>query len=330
MGAQTPPLDEAVLIFPAAASRAKGKDVERINQFDLYTLGQTIKGIAPFEEDVPCGSVFSALMSARTAMKQLLDGKPTPLGVSRATAQQFYEQLDSIWETHFRTAGEDGKKSIRFPEDDTPPIPSWTWYWMRQSLERFETVFREDMREAAAYIVPKHGIYSTPALVDHADETFPSDVASFIPDKAKADFKAAGRCLAFNLLTASGYHVGRAVEGMLESYYQFFCQKGPEITLNGWAAYISELDKVLQTKAYPEDQLSEKTLKELDQMREDYRNPLAHPRVVLNESEARMVFSNGESLIIGMAGELKKAVKAKSSATGGASAAFAILNGGNG
>ena len=37
-------------------------------------------------------------------------------------------------------------------------------------------------------------------------------------------------------------------------------------------------------------------------MKDDYRNPVMHPlRVTLTESDARMLFDNGESLIIAMA-----------------------------
>lgn len=52
---------------------------------------------------------------------------------------------------------------------------------------------------------------------------------------------------------------------------------------------------------------SEKTRAELKRMKDDYRNPVAHPRVTLEESDARMLFANGESLIIAMAQELKAA-----------------------
>jgi hypothetical protein len=294
--------------------------VERINQYDLYTLGQQLKALSNLEKDeqpIPADDAFSALFSARTALKSLLLGKPTPLGVSRTTAIQLLEHVDAIWDRDFHTDGEDGKRKFKFP-DIGVTVDYWHWHWMCQALGRFETVFQEDMREAAAYVVPRRGIYSIPALVDNADMTFPPEVAGFIPDKAKIDFRAAGRCLAFNLLTASGYHVGRAVEGMVESYYQFFCEKAPTETLRGWKDYVDALEKVRVAKTFPEDQLSEKTLKEFDQMREDYRNPLAHPRVVLNESEARVLFSNGESLIICMAIELRKAVEARASTSGSA------------
>ncbi len=303
--------------------------MERINQFDLYTLGQQLKALTRFDNAGPVSAneAFQVIIAARAALNRLLAGNPTPLGVSRTTAQQLKEQLDTIWTNHFMVEDEDGTKKFKFPEENAAPIAAWSWRWMCTALERFETVFQEDMREAAAYVVPRRGIYSTASLVDRADETFPAEVSGFIPDKAKRDFRAAGRCLAFNLLTASGYHVGRAVEGMLESYYQFFCNKPVTETLNGWKDYIEALDKVRKAGTFPDNQLSEKTLKELDQMREDYRNPLAHPRVELNESEARMVFSNGESLIIGMAGELGSAVTANAAKS--ATAALTLLTGAN-
>jgi hypothetical protein len=42
-------------------------------------------------------------------------------------------------------------------------------------------------------------------------------------------------------------------------------------------------------------------------MRRDYRDPIVHPRVSLDEADARILFNNGESLIIAMASEIKSA-----------------------
>lgn len=127
-----------------------------------------------------------------------------------------------------------------------------------------------------------------------------------IPEKTKGDWKAAGRCLAFSLLTASGFHVVRAVEGTLEAYYQAFCAK-PGATKKGWSDYIEDIQKIPATAS---NIPSNRTLVQLDQMRVDWRNPIAHPRVTLTEVDARMLFNNGESLIIGMAQELQLAQEA--------------------
>ncbi len=90
---------------------------------------------------------------------------------------------------------------------------------------------------------------------------------------------------------------------MLELYYQKFSGK-PDATLNGWNDYIVELDKIAKSNPKPNPCPSAKTLAELKQMKDDYRNPIAHPRVDLTEGDARMLFNNGESLIICMAQDL--------------------------
>ena len=61
---------------------------------------------------------------------------------------------------------------------------------------------------------------------------------------------------------------------------------------------------------------SEKVISEIQQMKDDYRNPIAHPRIVLTEPDARMLFANGESLIIAMAQEMKAAIPVPNLLTG--------------
>lgn len=214
--------------------------------------------------------------------------------------------MSELFRRRFEGTDKDGKPTLRFPEDSDPPIGAWELDWIRTGISEFETVFAEEMRETATYFVPRRGIYHTPALVDAADNTFPTELLPHIPQKAKDDWKAAGRCLAFNLLSASGFHVARAVEACLETYYQLFSGK-PDATLHGWKDYIEALTKIAEGNPTPCP--LKKTLAELDQMREDYRNPIVHPRVVLTEGDARMLFANGESLIIAMAQELAEAAK---------------------
>jgi hypothetical protein len=171
-------------------------------------------------------------------------------------------------------------------------------------LEKFETLFSTEMGESATYFVPSRGIYSTAALIDFADKSFPTEIAGYVSEKAKTDWRAAGRCLAFNLFSASGFHVARAVEGAMESYYQLFSGKAGK-TLRSWDDYHKELQKIKRGNPTPCPE--EKTLVEFDQMRQDFRNPIVHPRVALEEADARILFNNGESLIIAMASEIKRA-----------------------
>jgi hypothetical protein len=297
---------EVISLFPGRAIDRGECDVERINQYATYDLGKLFSRFVRTQQDVSSASAFYDVMQARGTLHRLLmEGVPMQLGLSRGPAQELLRSLDAIFDAHFSEI-KDNKQTIRFPDTNDPPIPSWRWDSAAYALERFETVLQEELREATTYFVPQRGIYSTAALVDGADRTFPEEISAFIPQKALSEWRSAGRCLAFNLLSASGFHVARAVESGLESYYQFYCKK-PGKTLRSWHDYIEALTKVSN-----DPKPDPKTLAELKQMKEDYRNPIVHPRVVLSEADARMLFNNGESLVIAMAQELKQATASMS------------------
>jgi hypothetical protein len=292
-----------VVYLPFAdAHRGSEADVERINSFSFYDIGKDFKAIEALEADEHAPSdLFFPIRVAITAVDSLLNGKPIPLGISRAKASDFRTHFGNFWDENFTQVDDQGKKTTRYPEPTATKISKWQLYWIKKALGEFETVFAEEMKEAATYYVPRRGIFWTPALVDTADEAFPEALRGHIPQKTKDDWKSAGRCLAFSLLSASGFHAARAVEGTLEAYYQLFSGQ-PGATLKNWYDYKEELDKIAARKPVPCP--NPKTLAELDQMRTDYRNPIMHPRVVLDEADARMLFANGESLIIAMAQEI--------------------------
>jgi hypothetical protein len=293
-------------------------DVERVNHYPLYELGKTLRHLI----DVVSGDSIQArrlrypLRSAIEAIDTLIGGSLFPLGISKGAAIELRKELQWIYDNNFVEI-RDGRRVSRMPESSAT-VESWEVAGINRALAKFETIFSTEMGDLATYFVPQRGIYSTAALIDSADQSFPPEIMGHVPEKARADWKAAGRCLAFNLLSATGFHVARAVDATLEVYYQTFT--GNSGTLNGWADYFKALNKVIATGASPAP--TEKTLTELAQMKDDYRNPLVHPRVTLTEVDARMLFNNGESAIIAMAAEIKAAREA-----GGVQGSLAVVGG---
>lgn len=221
-------------------------------------------------------------------MQELVEGNPFPLGISKGSAEEALKAITRIIEKYFK----------EFPYSEQK-INDFAWWQTIILFEKFETIFEEELKESTTYFVPRKGIFLTSSLVDAADQSFPQDIESYIPEKTKTEWKSAGRCLAFNLLSASGFHVARAVEGMMEIYFRRFCASSDDRMT--WGDYIKCLeDAVKKSTTKPQ----EKTIAEFRQMKDDYRNPLMHPRVILTESDARILFNNGESLIIAMAQEL--------------------------
>ena len=84
-------------------------------------------------------------------------------------------------------------------------------------------------------------------LVNAANKAVPEPLRSNLPDKAVDDLVSAGRCLAFGLFTAAGFHTCRVVEAVLEMYYQRFCMKSG--TLRSWNDYINELEPKVASAA---------------------------------------------------------------------------------
>lgn len=308
-----------VVLFPYTRPPLKrARDVERINQYPLYELGKTLESLMRFaENETAAQKLFVPITHSIRALNDLLAGVPFPLTISKTAAEELRIAVQGMNTKYFTKLNEDGKRAFNYP-DDNVIVPTWEWSWIKSRFSTFETILAVEVRELSTYFVPPRGIYSTAALIDFADKSFPAEIFGHVPEKAKDDWRAAGRCLAFNLLSATGFHVARAVEATLEVYYQLFT--GESGTLNGWYDYIKALSEVMAKEASPSP--SPKTIAELVQMKDDYRNPVMHPRVTLTESDARMLFDNGESLIIAMAGEIKALREA-----GGIQGALTVLTG---
>jgi hypothetical protein len=271
----------------------------------MYELGQTLSKLRGYSGEPLIAEMFTDLMRASGSLGTLEKGDPLPVGVSKTCLKALESAIDEIIHENFFPKDAEGNHKYRSPAADAR-LSSWECKRVITALDKFEAVFAEEMRENATYFVPRRGIFFTKALVDAADETFPAEISELISEKTKTEWRAAGRCLAFNLLSASGFHVARAVEAQVEEYYQYFCGKGRDATLHGWKAYLDALEKV-KGDCVP----NPKTLAELAQMKDDFRNPVVHPRIVLSEADARMLYNNGESLIIGMAQDLAVAKKSQ-------------------
>lgn len=278
--------------------------MEKINPYAFYRLGMELHPLTTVsanDNKVAIKEIFWPLWQGDQAMGLLLAGYPIRLGFSKSAAQALKNTIHTLFTEHF---GEE-KGGFKFPsEGENPTIGSWVWGQVTGALNTFQTVFQTEMENATTYQVSKKGLYSTVDLVEAAEEAFSGEIAPYVSQKTKSDFHAAGRCLAFNLPTAAGFHAARATEGMLELYWQTFT--GKTGTRNGWQAYIDDLQAVIDSGKTPTP-----TKRVLDNIRvaKDYdRNPVVHPRdVVLSEVDARILFSACESLILSMAQEVKEA-----------------------
>lgn len=272
--------------------------VERIDLYQLYVVGSELHPLLEVaSDDTTVARLFMPLMNAIAALERLLGPEaPARLDFCRPDAENLHKAMLSLQDRYFR----DEQGGWTFPTNGNEPVESWRMYTVKTALTAFEAVFRTDMQRAATYLVPKRGTYDLGDLVDRANETFPTDVRAVIGQLANEEYISAGRCYAFGLFTAAGYHCCRAVEAVLREYYRLFTGKA-DTGKEQWGDLIGGLEKCAGV-VVPEP----KTLSHIRHLKDFDRNPLAHVRAVLDATDADMLLAGSKVAITAMAAEINK------------------------
>lgn len=186
------------------------------------------------------------------------------------------------------------------PEAFNVEFNSWEYSHIYQRLLAVKTVYLAECRDLEVYSVDQVSIYKTSNLVASASSRISSDLYNEIPNASLAEFDEAGKCLAFRLPTACGFHALRGLELMMSEYLaKFTTDANPK----SWFDYIKELKKISDDAAAT-NKPSPKVIAMLDRMRVLDRNPLMHPQDRLDTAGADMLFNLSAITVSEMARDL--------------------------
>jgi hypothetical protein len=188
-----------------------------------------------------------------------------------------------------------------------PRLEFLAGYNISEAIREFRAVLAAELGTTDAYFISKKGIYSTNDLIERADNALSTALRTFVPSQALLDFREAGKCLAFDLFTATGFHILRATDSTLRAYYARFVGKAPKPKVRNWGTYTSVLRKCASAPNAQPPKPDLKTISLIDQIREMHRNPIIHPEDNLDEDKALVLFDVCKSAIVAMASELKAA-----------------------
>lgn len=267
--------------------------MRKINLFNIYRMAPQLDAIKHVSGEVTLQQALDPIFNASSALKALLEGQcGIDLGLSRPAAVDAQKWAEGLISQHFTFANTpNSDRQI----DWNAKIPWYELQHLRFLIEKFEHVLAEELRAAATYFVPRVGIYDTGMLVSAADAHLPIDESVAIPEFCRSEIRAAGVCMAFGLTTAAGFHLMRAVESMLRDYCAVY---GVTIPTNAtMGACLAELKKPRENST----QMNQKTIREIDKIRELDRNPLMHPDTVLSTFDAQMLFNQVSCAVASMA-----------------------------
>lgn len=267
-----------------------------IDIFTFYQLGQQLRDIANLPEPSTLNSVFIPIFTCQNLIGNLLSGQIIDLGVARGPAEEVANAINNIESRHFK----DANGEFAFPKDaDNKFLEHWMLNILKKSIEKFEHVLATESKTKATYYATKIGIFDTEDLVERASNAFFESIRLHIPLQALAEYVSAGRALAFDLPTASAFHVGRAVEIVLKEYRDFFVPTNSGRTMGAMINALRVYAKIGHTKS-PDERI----IRQLDQVRDMDRNRIMHPVDTLDSASSLVYFMNGISAISAMVTDL--------------------------
>lgn len=290
------------------------RDVKPIDQFPIYELGAAMQDLRSVcaREGASRMDQLIALWQASSCLTGLLSGTYLEVSYCRAATEELLRAVRDTLSLY--------EKDDEHFDLESPGLPSARLFKVRSKLDIFQHQLSGELKKQAAYAVPNQGIFNTEHLVDKADQHIHESVRDLLPPFALSEYRKAGRCLAFGLYSASGYHSARAVESVTRAYYRHVFGHAPKKADAGLGLMASHLNDALEKKSEcaHEHAPNENTVRHLRDFARLDRNPVIHPTQELDllEIDALTMFNSALGVMQEMAKELRRSRSSSTILTG--------------
>ena len=153
---------------------------------------------------------------------------------------------------------------------------------VREKLGEIETVIFAEASIKKIYVLPNRR-FNTDYLLNHPEKLLSEGIFEKLDEVARHDISSACRCLLFGEATAAAFHILRATESVLKSYYHHHRKKN-RLSEPMWANMVDQL------KAKTRNKPPATLLISLDIIRTAYRNPTQHPEATYEIDGAQDLF----------------------------------------
>jgi hypothetical protein len=277
---------------PFTCSQAKrGRDMalDWFNPNVLYILGRDLQTVCLQAPRDPRMSLIQPLARASVFLdaifsKDKQSNRPLlPLKTAEYSASRVKNKIEELYETII-------------PEKAAEPFDPYDIGELTTLIQEFQTILAAELGKGATYVVHQLGLLAVDTLIKSARVVF-EGYEDRVPEPAKWDTDQAGRCLAFDLPTAAGFHIARATEAVLLEYLRAFGKTVEKQSQRNWGQYTTLLR---------ETDATEKVITTIDQIRTLHRNPLLHPEQTLEMPEAMSLWAICCSAIQAMVADIER------------------------
>jgi hypothetical protein len=256
--------------------------LEHINTYVLFWLAKGLQTCFLLARG-PIKSYITSVREADYILELLLN---QPGGVQLNESAQAARHLLGLLRHTSELLAKDGEAVLE--DGDLQALYHGVWV--------FDVAIALELNRAPIFYVTPKGVFDTSALIIGASAVY-EGYKDRLPEKALADTDQAGRCLAFGLPTAAGFHIARATEAVILKLMDVFGCDPPKESQRGWGTYIDALEKKCADR---------RVTHSLRQIKALHRNPLMHPEVTLTLPEALSLWAICTSTIQAMVADMEK------------------------
>ncbi len=244
--------------------------MKSINGYKLYEYGYYIHQLESISEETSDEDAYFKLLSAKSALNGLYADLKDSMITSFNISEELYIYCDQLIERYEES--EDRKLSLSFLDV----------YSLKEKLNKLEHIISAEFATMPLYATQQVAAFDARYMVPVGHLIFPRELQWKVPEAIK-DIQQATKCLAFELPTASAFHLFRAVELVLKRYFISVTNK-KKTPSNGLGSYFKELEKCKFSNQKKKD-THDKILSSLRDLKNLHRNPIVHPENSLETTE---------------------------------------------
>jgi hypothetical protein len=164
---------------------------------------------------------------------------------------------------------------------------------IQTGITNLDALLSAELARCDLYFISKKRAWNMNQLIFSAEDVLSTSVKASLTDECKREIQEAGRCIAFDLPTASGFHIFRAIELVILEYFPVLGVQPP--TARNLGQYIQTLRSA---------SVGARITGMLEHLKDHYRNGIIHPEDVLTADEAENLFQFAASAISAMIGDI--------------------------
>lgn len=249
--------------------------MELRNEYWDYWLATQLTPLRSIKADDTALEVYIASWRADEALDSIINTGFTGLLLCRDQVVRLKTALDAWMPKRDQEWNREAK------------ISTWQVTTITAALDALETALSIQFSQVNTYRVTSKGTHDVRKLIDTPEETFGKYWIG-LSKVAQEDWRSGARALAFELPTACGFHVVRAMEAVVVGYLKLI-EVTPEQRDLGHYVELMKKNKV-----------SGEAIDIVSQIRKHHRNPLMHPQDTLDVPMAMSLYDLCRAAIVSL------------------------------